>query len=110
MLTMHPVVTSEGFEAVETTVVAYLQLDSRILSGLLSLLRPLAGRVVTGRILKAFDTAERLSRIMREDPERVLFEATDPPALPGADVAFLREALLRLRPPGASVTPTGVAP
>jgi hypothetical protein len=30
---------------------------------------------------------------MRLDPDRVLFEATDPPSLPDEEVAFLRQAL-----------------
>jgi hypothetical protein len=39
---------------------------------------------------------------MRHDPERVLSEAMDPPALADADVAFLKQALVRMRPPGSS--------
>jgi len=30
---------------------------------------------------------------MRQHPHRVLFEATDPPAFPDEDIAFLKQAL-----------------
>jgi hypothetical protein len=33
---------------------------------------------------------------MRQHPDRVLFEAMDPPALPDEDVAFLKHALENL--------------
>jgi hypothetical protein len=35
---------------------------------------------------------------MRQRPDRVLFEATDPPALPDEDVAYLKEALGAMAP------------
>lgn len=93
LLSIRPVKESNGTDAIETTVVSYTQLNSRILSGILSLIRPLLGRVVIGRFMKAFATAGHLSQVMREDPNRVLFEATDPPSLPDEEVAFLKQAL-----------------
>lgn len=80
-------------EAVETTLVSYTRLDNRVLSGLISLLRPLVGGLVTRKLMKGVDTINRLGDVMRREPQRVLFEAADPPALPDEDVAFLRRAL-----------------
>jgi hypothetical protein len=82
-----------GADAMDSTVVSYTKLDNRILSGLVSLLRPLIGGVVTGKLRKGVETVNRLGLVMREHPERVLFEATDLPALSDRDAAFLKEAL-----------------
>jgi hypothetical protein len=106
LLNLRPVKESHGADAVETTVVSYVQLNSRILSGILSLIRPLLGRVVIGRFMKAFGTADRLSQVMREDPDRVLFEATDPPSLPDEEVAFLKQTLPKLHDSGRLIEAT----
>ncbi|MCC6966161.1 MAG: hypothetical protein IT391_07735 [Nitrospira sp.] len=96
LLRVQSVTDSRGIESIDSTMVSYLRLDNRFVSGLLSLLRPLIGNVVNRQILKAFDAARRLGGAMREHPEQVLFEATDPPGLPDDEVAFLKEALARL--------------
>jgi hypothetical protein len=93
LLRIQPVQGLNGSAAVETTLVAYLQLDNRFLSGVLSVLRPLIGKVVTRQFMKAFHAADRLGELMRQDPERVLFEAMDPPPLPDDQVAFLKHVL-----------------
>jgi hypothetical protein len=90
---IQPVEGANGSDAVETTLVTYLQLNNRFLSGMMSLLRPLIGKVVTRQFMKAFHAADRLSEVMRHDPDRVLFEATDPPPLPDDQVAFLKRIL-----------------
>jgi hypothetical protein len=92
-LRMTPVKDAQGAEVVETTLVSYVRLDNRFLSGLLSLLRPLIGNTVTSKLLKGVETVNRLGIEMRQHPDRVLFEATDPPALPAEDVAFLKHTL-----------------
>lgn len=102
LLRLHPVTDSRDIASVDSTLVAYLRLDNRFLSGILSLLRPLIGNVVNRQLLKAFDAARLLGGAMREHPERVLFEATDPPALPDEDVAFLKAALVNLHNPPSS--------
>ena len=99
LLRLHPVTESRGIESTDSTMVTYLRLDNRFLSGILSLLRPLIGNVVNRQLLKAFDAARRLGGAMREHPEQVLFEATDPPALPDEEVAFLKEAIANLHGP-----------
>jgi len=90
---------SSGLESMENTMVAYTRLDNRLLSGLASLLRPLVGATVTRKLAKGVDVVNRLGLEMRRRPERVLFEATDPPPLPEEDVAFLKEALSAGAPP-----------
>ena len=77
----------------DSTMVSYTKLDNRILSGLVSLLRPLIGGTVTGKLSKGVETVNRLSQLMRQHPHRVLFEAMDPPAFPDEDIAFLKQAL-----------------
>jgi hypothetical protein len=102
LLRVQPVTDSRGIESTDSTLVAYLRLDNRFLSGLLSLLRPLIGNVVNRQLLKAFDAARLLGGAMREHPEQVLFEATDPPSLSDEDVAFLKQAIDALHAAGRS--------
>ncbi|MCS6290309.1 MAG: hypothetical protein H8K10_15245 [Nitrospira sp.] len=99
LLRLRPVSDNRGVESIDSMMVTYLRLDNRFLSGMLSLLRPLIGNVVNRQLLKAFDAARRLGRAMREHPEQVLFEATDPPALPDDEVVFLKAALAGLHNP-----------
>ncbi len=105
LLRVHPVTDSRGLESIDSTMVSYLRLDNRFFSGLLSLLRPLIGNVVNRQILKAFDAARRLGGAMREHPEQVLFEATDPPGLPDDEIAFLKDALAALHNPARAPQP-----
>lgn len=93
---LQPVKDGQGIESMDNTMVAYLRLDNRLYSGLLSMLRPLIGTVVTRQVVKAFDAARRLAGVMRDHPDQVLFEATDPPGLPEEQVAFLKDALASL--------------
>ncbi len=93
MLSLATVKDAAGQEAVETTLVSYTRLDNRVLAGLVSLLRPLVGRTVSRKLMKGVDAVNRLGMEMRRHPDRVLFEATDPPPLPPEDVAFLKQAL-----------------
>jgi hypothetical protein len=99
-LRMDSVKDADGIEAVDSTMASYTKLDNRILSGLASLLRPLIRDIVTRKLSKGVKTVNRLSVLMRQQPDRVLFEAMDPPALPNDDVAFLKQALESLSHPG----------
>jgi hypothetical protein len=110
LLRMRPVKDPQGTETVETTLVSYIQLDNAFLSGLLSLLRPLIGKVVTRQLMKGFDAAHRLSQVMLREPDRVLFEATDPPGLPDDEVAFLKQALATLHDADGSIPVKTTAP
>lgn len=93
LLRMNPVKESNGAEAMDSTVVSYTRLDNRVLSGLVSLLRPLIGGVVTGKLRKGAETVNRLGLVMRQHPERVLLKAMDPPALSDRGVEFLKQSL-----------------
>lgn len=93
LLRVNPVKEPSGAESMDSTMVSYTKLDNRILSGLVSLLRPLIGGTVTRKLAKGVEVVNRLGLEMRQHPDRVLFEAADPPAFPSDDVAFLKEAL-----------------
>ena len=93
LLKMDPVKDADGVEAVNSTMVSYMKLDNRVLSGFASLLRPLIGRTVTRKLGKGLETVNRLSDLMRQHPDRVLFEAMDPPAFSEDDVVFVKQAL-----------------
>jgi hypothetical protein len=108
-LRMAAVKDSGGLEGMESIIVAYTRLDNRMLSGLASLLRPLIGATVSRKLANGAEVVNRLGLEMRQHPDRVLFEATDPPPLGDEeDVAFLKEALgTRRLPPVAG--PSGRA-
>jgi hypothetical protein len=90
---MDPVKDVDGVEAMDSTMVSYMRLDNRILSGVVTLLRPIIGGTIKRKLSKGVETVNRLSRLMRQYPDRVLGKATDPPALPDDGVAFLKQAL-----------------
>jgi hypothetical protein len=92
-LRMNSVKEANGMEAMDSTMVSYTKLDNRILSGLVSLLRPLVEGTVTRKLAKGVETVNRLSQVMRQHPNRVLYKAMDSPALQADDVAFLKEAM-----------------
>jgi hypothetical protein len=104
-LKMDPVKDADGLDAMDSTMVSYLRLDNRLLSGVVSLLRPLTGGMVKRKLSKGVETVNRLSHLMRQHPDRVLLQATDPPALTDADVAFVKQALESLSYPGG-ITPS----
>ncbi len=106
LFSLRVVQDGQGGESIDNTMVAYLRLDNRLYSGLLSMLRPLIGTVVTRQVVKAFDAARRLAGTMREHPEQVLFEATDPPGLPDEEVAFIKAALASLNQPAQRPAPS----
>jgi hypothetical protein len=56
------------------------------------------------------DTVNRLSHLMRQHPDRVLFEAMDPQALPDDDVAFVRQALENLSHSSSAIPSRTTAP
>ncbi len=47
---------------------------------------------------------------MRQHPDRVLFEAMDPPALPDEDVAFVKQALESMPHPSGATTSRTTSP
>lgn len=109
-LRMSPIKESNGLESMDSTMVSYTKLDNRILSGLVSLVRPLIGGTVTRKLAKGVDVVNRLGLEMRQHPDRVLFEATDPPSLPADDVTFLKEALASAQHPNRASQPNPTKP
>ena len=101
-LKMDSVKDADGMEAMDSTMVSYTRLDNRILSGVVTLLRPFIGGTVQRKLSKGVETVNRLSLLMRQDPDRVLFEAMGQPALPDEDVAFVKQALENLPHPGGA--------
>jgi hypothetical protein len=92
-LKMEPVKDADGMEAMDSTMVSYAKLDNRVLSGMVTLLRPFIRGTVTRKLGKGVETVNRLSVVMRQHPDRVLFEMMDPPPLPDDDVAFVKHVL-----------------
>jgi hypothetical protein len=62
------------------------------------------------KLAKGVDAVNRLSQMMRQEPDRVLSEATKLPALSSEEVAFLKQAMEDLShssgaTPSRTVTP-----
>jgi hypothetical protein len=93
LLRMNQVTDPTGVEAMESTLVSYTRLDNRFLAGIVSFLRPLVGSAGKRKLAKGVDTVNRLSQMMRQQPDRVVAEATKSPALSSDEVAFLKQAL-----------------
>lgn len=93
LLRMNQVTDSNGTEAMESTFVYYTRLDNRLLSGLLSLFRPLVGSTVTRKLAKGVDSVNRLSLTMQQQPDRILSEAAKPPAFTVDEMAFLQQTV-----------------
>ena len=91
----------------DSMLVSYSRLDNRLLSGIVSLFRPLVGSAVTRKLAKGVDTVNRLSHVMRQQPDRVVSEAAKSPGLPSDEVAFLKHTLENLpHPSGATQSRT----
>ncbi|HSA61879.1 MAG TPA: hypothetical protein VLE03_06535 [Nitrospiraceae bacterium] len=102
LVRMNPIRESNGADAVDTTLVSYLRLDNRFLSGLLSLIRPFIGGSLTRRLVRAVEVANRLSQEMQQHPDSVVQAAVAAPSLPPGDIAFLKEAIATLHSPSDS--------
>ncbi len=80
-------------ETTASTLVAYTKLDNPFFSGLASLLHPLVSKLATNRLRKGVKIVDRLGITMRENPQRVLSKAQNPPSLSEEHVAFLTQVL-----------------
>jgi hypothetical protein len=107
-LKMEPVKDADGMEAMDSTMVSYARLDNLFLSGVVSLLRPFIRGTVTRKLSKGVETVNRLSLVMRQHPDRVLFEIMDPPPLPDDDMAFVKH-VLEAMPHSISTSPSGTS-
>ncbi|NOS82926.1 MAG: hypothetical protein HOP32_15235 [Nitrospira sp.] len=109
-LKMDPVKDAEGMDAMDSTMVSYMRLDNRLLSGVVSLLRPFIEGAIKRKLSKGVETVNRLSHLMRQYPDRVLLKATDPPPLPDDDVDFVKQALESLSYPGGATPSRATTP
>ncbi|TKB94017.1 MAG: hypothetical protein E8D41_05575 [Nitrospira sp.] len=109
-LKMDSVHDADGMEAVHSTMVSYVKLDNRVLSGLATLLRSLIERTVNRKLSKGVETVNRLSRLMRQHPDRVLFKAMEPPAFPDDEVAFVKQVLEHLSYSGGAAPSRTTSP
>jgi hypothetical protein len=109
-LRMDSVKDADGVEAMDSTMVSYMRLDNRILSGVVTLLRPIIGGTIKRKLSKGVETVNQLSLFMRQHPDRVLSKATDPPALPDDGVAFLKQALESLSYPHGAIPSRAISP
>ena len=109
-LRMDAVKDADGTEAMDSTMVSYTRLDNRFLSGVVTLLRPFMGGTVKRKLSKGVETVNRLSIVMRQDPDRVLSVAMAPPALPDEDVVFMKHALENVPRPSGVTPPRTASP
>lgn len=110
LVRMNPIKESDGSEAMDTTLVCYTRLNNRVLSGVVSLLRPLIGSNVTKRLMRVAEAANRLSQEMKKSPDRVLEKALATPPLPEEDIALLKRMLAELHEPGRLDPKNGAIP
>jgi hypothetical protein len=107
LLRMNQVTDSNGVETMDSTLVSYTRLDNRLLSEIVSLFRPLVGSTMARKLAKGVDTVNRLSQVLRQEPDRVLSEAMKSPGLSYDEEAFLKHALVNLsHPSGATQSRT----
>jgi len=110
LLRMNQVTDSNGVEAMDSTLVFYTRLDNRLLAGIVSLLRPFVGSTVTRKLAKGVDSVNRLSQVMRQQPDRVSAEATKPPAFSSDEMALLKHMLENLPHHSGVTQPRTAAP
>ena len=96
LLALNVVKEPSGADAVDLMLVTYTRLDNRLLAGLVTALRPLVGNAVTRKLLKGFDSTNRLGETMVQHPDWVLREAAAPPPLRTDEMTFLKQALSSL--------------
>lgn len=70
-----PVVTADGYPAVQTSLMAYIKLDDALLAGLVRLLSPLVSDAVTRKLSRGFEVTTHLGAAIAQDRERVAQQA-----------------------------------
>jgi hypothetical protein len=100
-----PVMTTEGYPAVETSLVAYTRLNDPVLSALLSILKPLAGEAVLRKLTRGFDVTTRLGLQIAKDPERIIQEVRSLPTIQPDDQRVLTSLLQGLPQPVRAPAP-----
>ncbi len=66
-----PIMTPDGYPAVQTSITAYTKLDDALLAGLVRVLRPLIGEAVTRKLSRGFEVTNQLGGAIAQDRDRV---------------------------------------
>jgi hypothetical protein len=101
-LRMGKVISTDGKDMMDSTMVAYTKLDNRLLAKIVWLLHPVVTAMVKGKLQQGVDTVHRLGLTMRQQPDRMLRKAMAAPPLPEDEVTFLREALEQWQSPSGT--------
>ncbi len=102
-LRMLPIVASNGLPAVENTLISYTRLDDPWLAGVVRILRPLIGGVVTRKLSRGFQVTNQLGTLIAKDPTRVAQQAG---ALPEMDPELMRTLAALLQASRPPIAPT----
>lgn len=84
-----PATTSDGYPAVQTSLMAYTKLDDSLLAGLVRILRPMIGEAVTRKLSHGFEVTNQLGLAIAQDRERVAQQASLVPWLSMAELQAL---------------------
>jgi len=104
-----PATTSDGYPAVQTSLMAYTKLDDSLLAGLVRILRPMIGEAVTRKLSHGFEVTNQLGAAIAQDRERVVQQASLVPWLSMAELQTL-VGWLHTVPQRAATAPPTPAP
>lgn len=89
---------SDGRPATRTSFLVCVRMRSRFVSGVVKFLRPFIRRTVIGKFTKAFLVADRVGRLMADDPRGVEADIAAFPDLSAGQREYFRRSLARLAP------------
>ncbi len=90
---------ADGRPVTVTTFDVFVRMRSRFVAGLIKTLRPFLQRTVIGKFSKAFFVADKVGRLIAQDPDAVVRDADAFPVLFDEDRAALRRMIGVLKPP-----------
>jgi hypothetical protein len=88
---------ADGRPVTRTTFLVCVRMRNRFVSGMVRLLRPFVQKTVIGKFTKAFFVADRVGRLMAQDPGGVAEDIAAFPALSDEDNAAFRARVARLK-------------
>jgi len=107
-----PIMTPDGYPAVQTSITAYTKLDDSLLAGLVRVLRPLIGDAVTRKLSRGFEVTNQLGGAIAQDRDRVARQVSMIPWLNPNESQSLIGLLYTVpeRPPAPPTTPVLASP
>jgi len=107
-----PIMTPDGYPAVQTSITAYTKLDDSLLAGLVRVLRPLIGDAVTRKLSRGFEVTNQLGGAIAQDRDRVARHVSMIPWLNPNESQSLIGLLYTVpeRPPTPPTTPVFASP